>query len=346
MRKPTSLFVLALCLTIYANAYAAITGTTVDADGKPIAGATIRAYAAEGSAAMRARIVAGKLDREPLATAQSAENGSFSIDLKSPAAVDVTIEAPAHSPTTIATVDGDDLGMIVLGAPTMRRFRVTSGGKAVANAIVVSGLEVARTNASGEVPATASTLFVFHPDYAIARREASAVTEIKLARGVAVRGRVLKGTDPVAHAIVSIAGWPLAESGDDGSFAIAHAPDGWQSISAVHGSDVGSANRSKAASVEIRLEAGATFTGTLRDAKRGAAVAGARIALNGPDDSWAITQRRKRGLRVRLTYRQVLSDHRGTPRIRDRLCAHRTTGHAKPRIHGAPVRARERACLR
>ncbi|HSY49569.1 MAG TPA: carboxypeptidase-like regulatory domain-containing protein [Thermoanaerobaculia bacterium] len=287
MRTKSITLALTAALTICATTYAAITGATVDADGKPIAGATISAYAAEGSAAMRARLLAGKLDREPLATTKSAENGSFSIDLKSPAAIDVTIEAPAHGPTTIATVDGDDLGMIVLSTPTPRKLRVTSGGKAVANAIVVSGLDVARTNASGETPANTGMLFVAHPDYAVARREPTTVTEIKLVRGVAVRGRVVKGTDPVAHAVVSVDGWPLAESGDDGTFAIAHAPDTWKSISAVHGSDVGSAVRSKAASVEIRLNPGATFTGILRDAK-GKAVSGARMVLGGPDDSSAI----------------------------------------------------------
>src|SRR5216684_2225889 len=217
MRKLSIAFALAVSLTICATAYAAITGTTVYSDGKPVAGAAIHAYAVEGSAAMRARLLAGKLDREPLATAKSAENGSFSIELKSPAAVDLTIEASAHAPTTIATVDGDDLGMIVLAAPATRSLRVTSGGKAVANAIVVSGLDVDRTNASGETPANTGMLFVAHPDYAVARREPTTVTEIKLVRGVAVRGRVVKGTDPVAHAIVSINGWPLAESGDDGT---------------------------------------------------------------------------------------------------------------------------------
>jgi len=289
MRKPSIAFAFTLSLAIYANAYAAITGTTVDVDAKPIAGATIRAYAAEGTAAMRARLVAGKVDRDPLATAQSAENGSFSLDLKSPAAVDVTVEAPGYGPMTLTTVDGEDLGTILLSAPTTRRLRVTAGGKAVANAIVVSGPVVARTNASGEVPAALNTLYVVHPDYAIARRDALTATEVKLARGVAMHGRVVKGTEPVAHAVVSINGWPLAETGDDGTFAIAHAPDNWQSISAVHGSDVGSATRSKAASVEIRLNAGSTFTGTVRDAKRGSAVAGARIALNGPGDSSEIT---------------------------------------------------------
>ncbi len=286
MRKP----VILASLFISTSAYAAITGTVVDPDAKPIAGATIRAYAAESSAAMRARIVSGKLDREPVATVQPAGNGSFSIDVKGATAVDLTIEAPARSRAAFASVDGDDLGPIILSAPPVRTFRVTSGGKPIANAIVVSGLDVSRTSASGEVPsASFGTLFAVHPDYAIVGRGGAAnVTEAKLTRGVAVRGRVVNGAGPVAHAIVSIGGWPLAESGDDGTFAIAHAPDNWQSISAVRGNDAGLTPRSKAASVEIRLGAGAAFTGTLRDMKRGSAVAGARMTLTGADDQTMI----------------------------------------------------------
>jgi len=289
MRKQSTTFALAISLTLCAAAHAAITGSIVDPEGKPIAGATVRAFAVEGSDAMRARLVAGKIERDPVASVQSAENGSFSIELKTPAAVDVTIDAPSRRSTTIATVDGDDLGSIVLASPSRRTIRVTSGGKPVANAIVVSGLDVQRTTASGDVPAEiGGSYIVVHPDYAVTSRGGlSNAAEIKLSRGVPVRGRVVKGADPVAHAIVSINGWPLAETGDDGSFAIAHAPDDWRSISAVHGSDVGSASRSKAASVEIRLSAGATFTGTVRESKRGAAVAGARMALNGPDDTSA-----------------------------------------------------------
>jgi hypothetical protein len=273
-----------LALTVAATANAAITGSVVDADAKPIAGATVRAFAAEGSAAMRARLVAGKLDREPVASAKSAENGSFSIELKTPAAVDVVIEAPARTRATVQTVDGDDLGVIVLSAPSTRTIRVTSGGKPVANAIVVSALDALRTNASGEVPGGTGNYFVVHPDYAIAR-STTAVTEIKLSRGIAVRGRVVKGADPVAHAVVSINGWPLAETGDDGTFAIAHAPENWQAISALHGNDLGSVNRPKTGSVEIRLNAGSTFTGNLRDIKRDGAVAGARMTMSGPDDT-------------------------------------------------------------
>src|SRR5256885_16732089 len=109
MRKPAIL--LAFVLAVSSNAFAAITGTVIDPDGKPMAGATIRAYAAENSAAMRARLLAGKIDREPVAAAQSSESGAFSIDVKG-AAVDVAIDAPGRNRSTTSTVDGDDLGAI------------------------------------------------------------------------------------------------------------------------------------------------------------------------------------------------------------------------------------------
>ncbi|MGH9419069.1 MAG: carboxypeptidase regulatory-like domain-containing protein, partial [Thermoanaerobaculia bacterium] len=281
MRK----LILLLALATSVAAHAAITGTVVDGDMKPIAGAAIRAYAAEGSAAMRERVIAGKLDREPLVETKSAENGSFTIELKSPAAVDVTIEGPASRRMTIATVDGDDLGAIIFAPLSTRTIRVTSGGKPVPNAIVVSGLDVSRTGASGEFSLNNGSLFVVHPDYAVATRGPFTANEIKLTRGVAVRGRVINAAGPVAHASVSINGWPLAESGDDGTFAIAHAPENWQSVSAIRGNEAGSANKTRAASLEIRLGAAAPFTGSVRDARRGGPIAGARMTLSsGGDD--------------------------------------------------------------
>ncbi|MEA2236014.1 MAG: large repetitive protein [Thermoanaerobaculia bacterium] len=282
--------------SLSSTAFASITGTLIDSDAKPVAGATIRAYAAEDSAALRARLVAGKIDREPVATAKSSETGSFSIDVKTTPAVDIVIESDGHPRTTISTIDGDDLGAIQLLPPPTTKFRVTSGGQPVANAIVVSGTEVSRTDAAGEVPGFGfGSAFVVHPDYAVGSRRdmgngASTLYEIKLSRGVAVSGRVVNAVGPVAHAIVSINGWPLAASADDGTFTVAHAPENWQSVSAVRGNEIGAAVRPKTgAAVEIRLSAGASFTGTLRDTKSGAAVAGARMSLSAVEDRSPVT---------------------------------------------------------
>jgi protocatechuate 3,4-dioxygenase beta subunit len=279
-----------LAVTASTNLYAAITGTVVDPEAKPIAGATIRAYAPESSLAMRARIVAGKIEREPIASVKSAENGTFSLDVKDTIAVDVVVDAPPNPRTSIATVDRDDLGAILLGPPAARMLRVTSGGKPVANAIVVAGTEISRTNAAGEVPAPAgNAVYVFHPDFAIARRDPANSFEVKLVRGATVTGRVTNPAGPVAHAVVSIDGWPLAESGDDGTFTIAHAPERWQSISAIHGSEAGMAMRPKTGAPEVRITPAATFAGTLRDTGRGGAVAGARMTITTTTGDESIT---------------------------------------------------------
>jgi 5-hydroxyisourate hydrolase-like protein (transthyretin family) len=274
-----------LAVTASTNLHAAITGTVIDTDAKAVAGAAVRAYAAEDSAALRARVLAGKIEREPLAATQTAETGTFSLDVKGAAAIDVVIDDPSHARVTVASVDGDDLGVVVLGPRPSRTLRVTSGGKPVANAIVVSGVDVLRTNAAGEVPAPFNTTaYAVHPDYAITRHSGINGLEVKLVRGIAVRGRVVNGSGPVAHAIVSINGWPLAESADDGTFSIAHAPDQWQSISAVRGAEAGTAMRPKTGNAEIRIAPAATFAGTVRDTGRGGAVAGARMTISTPDD--------------------------------------------------------------
>lgn len=278
--------------SLSSTAFGAIKGTVVDADDKPVAGATIRAYAAEDSATLRARLVAGKVDREPLATAPSSDSGSFSIDVKGTTAVDLVIEAAGHPRTTIPTVDGDDVGAVVLGPQPVSKFRVTSGGKPVANAILFSGSEIRQTDAAGEASAFGLPMVhVIHPDYAIsAQRQtfsaSTSVYEIKLSRGVEVRGNVVNAAGPVAHAIVSINGWPLAETADDGSFVVAHAPGNWQSISAIRGKEIGSATRPKNGALSIHLAAGSTFSGTLRDAVSSSTpVAGARMSFSAAGDA-------------------------------------------------------------
>ncbi|MEA2163055.1 MAG: large repetitive protein [Thermoanaerobaculia bacterium] len=292
MRTPARLLLATLVAAFLSStALGAIKGTVVDSDDKPVAGATIRAYAAEDSATLRAKLVAGKIAREPLATAQSSDNGSFSIDVKGTTAVDLVIDAAGHPRITIPTVDGDDVGGVVLGPQPVSKFRVTSGGKPVANAVLFSGSEIRQTDAAGEASAFGiPMLYVIHPDYAISGQRqtfspSTLVYEIKLSRGVELRGNVVNAAGPVAHAAISINGWPLSETADDGSFVVAHAPENWQSISAVRGNEIGIATRPKSGPLSIHLAAGSTFTGTLRDAVSSTPVVGARIGFGTAGDA-------------------------------------------------------------
>ncbi|HEX3111190.1 MAG TPA: hypothetical protein VHU41_18955, partial [Thermoanaerobaculia bacterium] len=51
--------------------HAAVTGSIVDPNGNPVAGATVRAYAVETRPDLLRRVVSGKIDREPLASVKT-----------------------------------------------------------------------------------------------------------------------------------------------------------------------------------------------------------------------------------------------------------------------------------
>ena len=72
-----------LSLLFFATAaHASITGTLIDERGKPVAGATIEAFAAEDSQALRARLLSKNPERTPVASAHSTDAGGFTIDPK------------------------------------------------------------------------------------------------------------------------------------------------------------------------------------------------------------------------------------------------------------------------
>lgn len=77
------------------SASAAITGSVIDEDGKPIAGATVRAFAAEPSQPYRLRMVRGEFVRQPAASVNTRSDGGFSIDPKTSARS--SCRAPAHA---------------------------------------------------------------------------------------------------------------------------------------------------------------------------------------------------------------------------------------------------------
>jgi hypothetical protein len=293
MKHVRSLTIL-VTLAVSVTTQAAITGTIVDPNGNPIGGATVRAYAAEDSAGMWARIIAGKLDREPLATAQSAPNGTFSIEVKGLSDIDIAVTTDDYR-RIFSTVDGEDLGAIVLGLLPAQNVRVTSGGQPVKGAVFVVGPYFWRSDAEGLVKAFQGPWVVIHPDFAIAHSDGSGASDIKLTRGIGLRGRVVDAAGPVAHAVISLDGVPLTESAGDGGFTIAHAPGNWQLITAVHGNEIGEAARGTAPSTEIRMHAGMTLTGTVHELTHGAPVSGARMTLTGVDGMSMVTSSDSRG---------------------------------------------------
>jgi len=272
---------LLLLVLIAASAHAAITGTVVDENGKPVAGATIKVYPSEGSRAVRLRLLSGKPEREPLTSTASKDDGTFSADTKGTAAVDLVIESGARRRGgTFA--DNLDLGPVLLREPAPHTIKVTAGGKPVANALVAFNSNYfTRTDAAGTFTANESNSATFiHPDFAIEQTSFGGTSsEVKLQKGVALKGRVLGANgQPAPKATVAINGFPLATSAEDGTFAIAHAPSNWQTIYAFAGSDAGLATRG-AAAIEIRLKRGAVLSGVVRDTVTGEAVPGAIVTL-------------------------------------------------------------------
>src|SRR5438874_12044211 len=119
---------LLLVLLSAARAGAAVTATIVDEDGKPIAGATVQAFARETRQAAVARALAGKPDTPPVATAQSGANGAVRLDVARTPVVMLLISAQGRAAVADAA-DGDDLGPLMLLPSSTYKGKVTAGGK-------------------------------------------------------------------------------------------------------------------------------------------------------------------------------------------------------------------------
>src|SRR5205085_4050526 len=118
--------------------HAAITGSVIDANGNPVAGATVRAFKVETRPDLLRRMVSGKIDLEPLATAKTSDTGDFRLDKVGQPTVDVVAEAAGRETVARFTADGEELTLMMREAKP-RRLKVTANGKPVANAIVMYG---------------------------------------------------------------------------------------------------------------------------------------------------------------------------------------------------------------
>jgi len=268
-------------------AQAAITGSVVDADGNPLAGVTIRAFAVEDRSVLLRRITAGEAAREPFATATTSEAGEFRFDKLAQPTVDLVATAAGRETITRFAADTEDVPLLMREVKP-RRFRVVANGKPVANAIVQEGRPiVVRSGEDGtfELATLSSSprLVVYHPDFApLEVTPQRNDTDLKMDAGTTLRGRVV-GSDgkPVANATVLVGGWPMAKSGDDGSFTIAHAPASWRELRAETKTDLAVATRGNNASYTLRLRPGTKLTGVVRDAKSRVPVAGMMISIRG-----------------------------------------------------------------
>lgn len=270
------------------RADAAVTGRVIAADGTPIAGARIRAYPRETTQVTVARLRSGAAERAPLATVESKNDGSFSIDTKGNGVLELFIDAAGRAPVFVEVAEGDDAGTQVLAVAAPRRGRITAGGKGVANAVVRLGVHVYRTNEEGFYDAPDPTgwmdsIRVFHPDHAMLHQPIrNGSLDAELTSGVELSGRVVAadGTTPVANATLFHEIYTLGRTGEDGTFRIAHAPADIRTLIAREGTRAGSiALEPKSAAYTIRLRPAATISGTIRSSKDDTPVAGALVLV-------------------------------------------------------------------
>jgi large repetitive protein len=290
-------FVVALGL-LAAPAFAAITGTVMNGEGAPIAGARVSIRAFETPDARRARLMSDTPEAAPLASTQTDAKGAFTLESPKNATVGLFISASGYSPAATRIERDEDAGAIVLPKAQMKRGAIASGGgKPVANATVAinyGGYEhVVKTNAEGRYeapdPKRATSLVVIHPDYALDEKAfTSAGTERDLTRtlaaGTRVTGRVTgpDGQTPVADATLAIDSWPVAKSAEDGTFTIARAPSRWSNLMARTEGMLAQLPYDKAGSYNLRLQKAATIMGRVTDTKSKVPVAGAIVRTNLP----------------------------------------------------------------
>jgi 5-hydroxyisourate hydrolase-like protein (transthyretin family) len=284
----------ALALLTATTAHATITATVFDEEGKPLAGARVRAFAREESGALRKRLLSKEPETTPIVTATTGADGRVSLDVEGQPVVRLVVDATGRAVELLDATDGSDTGSVVLTKAVPQRRRITSGGVPVGNALVAAGeWYVAHSDAHGEYeqPTLAGGFeryYVIHPGYAVfegtlssepsSRRKPTA--EVALLKGQAVKGRVLAtdGTTPVPHAVIFVGGWPLAESDDGGMYSVAHAPQTWRAIFArapklVGVGMIGGGSQA----VDIKLAPAVSFSGTVRNGKD--PVAGAYVSV-------------------------------------------------------------------
>lgn len=261
-------------------------------DGVALAGAHVSIHALVTPYARRTRLLSATPDAVPLASVQTDEEGSFSLASPKEPVVDLRVAMRGYEPFVRRVEREDEAVAIALRKTDMVKGSVTAGGKPVANALVVLGDDyVTRSDEQGRYEAPALelpyTIAVIHPDYAIDEQllptgavPAKALNRT-LSAGVTLTGRAVaaNGTSPAPGAAIWVDDWPLAVSGADGAFTIAHAPADWTDLTARKGMLTGSHTAGGAKTITVRLEPSAVLSGRVRDAKTNALLAGATVGV-------------------------------------------------------------------
>jgi protocatechuate 3,4-dioxygenase beta subunit len=284
-------FLAALAVLVALPAFASITGTVMTRDGQPLAGAKVSVYPLEAADAHRARLISANAERTPLASTTTNSKGAFTLDSPKDPVVSIRVEATGYAPHTVDIEHDEDSLVFALSAAPVKQGTITANGKPLANAHVVwlgqDGELIAKTDEKGHYSAPdpakwAGRVAIFHPDFALfdeTRGGKPLPLDFSLDSGMPLTGKVVASDgSPAAKAAVTIDTWPVATSGDDGSFTIAHAPKKWESLE-VHATDrVAVRSRQGKSADMLKLTPGASVSGVVRDARQ-QPIAGATVSL-------------------------------------------------------------------
>jgi protocatechuate 3,4-dioxygenase beta subunit len=277
-------------------AFAAITGTVMTTDGQPIAGARVSIRAFESTEAAHTRLLSATPEAVPLAVAQTDSKGAFSLASPKEPVVSLSVHAAGYEPRQRDVESDEEAGAIALRKAETRKGSVTAGGKPVPQATVAlyygEAEYLTRTDEQGRYeapdPKHVNRIVVTHPDFNVDQKSffgqngvpAGALQRTLLA-GSEFKGRVTTGEadTPVAKATLFVDGWPLATSGDDGTFTIAHMPAKWATILVRKDTLIAQRSWSKEGVSTIRLSKGGILSGRVSDAKTKVPVAGAVVEI-------------------------------------------------------------------
>jgi large repetitive protein len=289
------LVTLAVGATLTVSAMASVRGTVITADGAALAGADVRVIEPDYEPASFGRWISASPEPVVIAESSSDAKGNFTVEVPAEVTVvDLVVTAPAMSPVRLRVPNGGDIGAVALERREPRTGTVREGSSMVAGATVVflghDGAElVVQADEAGRfsVPDPSGwvrSIAVHHPEHAPIHRawQRTDGLDLRLERGVAIRGAVLDedGETPVAGARVLIDGWPLAESSEEGTFEISHAPSVWRELGALSGGKKGTLLRSAArGTAVVKLAPAAAVVGSITDLESGRGVVGAVVSI-------------------------------------------------------------------
>ncbi len=217
-----------------------------------------------------------EIERPPLATATTADDGSFTIDSNASGVLELRAARDGYAPAFLRILSSETDLAIELAPATSIKGRVNAGRAFV---IASQGEGIVWWTRADEQGAFTiadprgwcSALTIVHPDYAPHSIEISPSRpslDITLTAGMNAAGTVVDANGrPVKNARVTAGRWRETTTAEDGTFTLRHIPSAVTRLVATDGAMHGTAPR-RDKEVAIRIEPMHSVTGSVRDADK------------------------------------------------------------------------------